>query len=106
MSRYLMNSAVLTREGTYEYHYVSADTAREWLARPYVSRLRFNATAEAMNVLLGVCPPINRTAVEMRVGDEALIIRLTFDAHMNDKRTLTPEFIAQNIELGVLTRRE
>jgi hypothetical protein len=104
MSRFLLNSAVLTREGTYEYRYVSLDEARDWLKDPFSSRLRFDATAGAIEALVGTRPPLNRTPVEMREGDEALVFRLTLDVSTVDKRNLTSEFIAKHCEVGMLTR--
>lgn len=104
MSRFLMNSCVLVTEGTYEYHHVSYDGAREWLKTPFASRIRFDPTADAIGLLFGVRPPVDRTPIEMRVGDEALIFRLTFN--VTEKRALTPEMIANNCEVGLLTRHK
>lgn len=102
-SRFLLSSAVLTRPGTYEYHLVSVDEARAWLSKPYASRLRFSVTADAIELLLGIKPPLDRTPVEMRPGDEALVARLTFDVN-REQRALTAELVAQHFELGLLTR--
>ena len=57
-SRFLLNSAVITRPGTYKYRLVSIDEAREWLQTPYVSRLRHSVTADAIEILLGTRPPL------------------------------------------------
>lgn len=106
MPRFLMNSCVLANEGTYEYHRLSTDKARAWLGQGFDSRIRYDPTADAIEMLLGVRPPVNRTPVYMNVGDEALVFRLTFKVSTYDKRAMTAEAIANNCEIGLLTRQK
>jgi hypothetical protein len=106
--RFVMNSAVLTQAGLYRYRRVSHVEAIEWLdSGPYRSLIGWPITADAMQIVLGVRPEINRRHVTFNVGDEALVFRLTF--RVSDravKSQLTPEFVAQHCEIGVLTRIE
>jgi hypothetical protein len=104
MARYLLNSAVLQSEGTYEYRLLSEGEARAWIQEPFASRLRYDATADAIRLLLGVRPPVDRTPIMMRPGDEAMVFRLTFNVNNYDKRAMRPETIVHNCEIGLLTR--
>ncbi len=107
MKKYILNSAVITSPGIYEYRLISADEARNWLTRgPFESTLGYIETAEALSQLLGHPVGVNRRMVKMDQGDEALVFRLT--CRLDDPRLkgkVGVEFISQNCEIGLLTRR-
>lgn len=106
MVRYVLNSAVLTNEGTYRYRLVTGNEAQTWLRQgPYESRVRWPATADAMKILLNVMFDVNKEPVYMKRGDEALVFRLTFSVKGTGLQ-LTAEQIAHNCEIGVLTKLE
>ncbi len=99
-----MNSAVITTEGVFRYQRLSVEEARNWMKQPFVSRVRYDATADAIGMLLGVRPHVDRTPLIMRARDQALIFRLTMSMSTFDKHNLTPGYIAHNAEIGLLTR--
>ena len=77
--KYLLNSAVITSAGLYEYRLVSRDEAAEWIrAGGWESRIGYSQTAEWIEQLAGVRPPLSREASPMGVGDEALVVRLKY----------------------------
>ena len=77
--RYLLNSAVITAEGVYEYRLVTPAEAREWLhAGGWLSRIGYPQTADHIEKLSGVRPELSREASPMEVGDEALVVRLRY----------------------------
>lgn len=127
-SFYVLNSAVITTYGTYEYRHTSPDGARHWLlSHWWESCIGYEETAKALSELIsfgGKYPlihiPVNRKTVQMTCewdygiedyrGDEALVFRLIFpQGYRPDpgkKGNLGEEFIRKNCELGILTRIE
>lgn len=138
MTRYILNSAVITSPGSYIYSLIPVELARAWLRRgPFESTVGYPETAAALERLTaqpcGVCLhssgeldrlpcpdcggtgetviriPVNRRAITMLVGDEALVFRLVLPPGTPridpaDKGKLTPEFVAANCEIGLLRK--
>jgi len=102
--RYLLNSAVITSEGVYEYRLVSPTEAREWLrAGGWVSRIGYPQTADHIEKLSGVRPELSREASPMEVGDEALVVRLRYRvADPSQKGSVA--IGSQDWEYGILRR--
>jgi hypothetical protein len=105
--KYLLNSAVITKEGIYEYRLISNDEAKKWLEEnEYESGIGYVETASAIEKLYKIPIPVSRSQVrEFNVGDEALVFRLTI--RLNDpslKGKLTPDFIIKHCEVGILRR--
>ena len=74
MTRYALNSAVLTAFGTYEYEPLNRTAAREWWeAGPVVATIGYEETCIAMERVLGIPRPrVNRRTIEMDPGDETV----------------------------------
>lgn len=111
--RYILNSAVVTAPGRYEYRLVDAAAARRWLldAPEPESAIGYAETAEAFSAALGVPIPVDRRIITMSPGDEALVLRLVFPPgtpriNLGDKGNLSPEYILRHAEMGVLRREE
>lgn len=108
--RYLLNSAVATSFGSYEYEPMTEEQAKEWLhAGPWFSTIGYPETAAALAALTGIAIPVNRKQISMQAGDEALVFRLVLPAGTPrldpaDKGRLTPEFIRKHAEIGLLTK--
>lgn len=106
--RYILNSAVITAPGYYEYRLITADEAKAWLAAcdPMpLSTMGYQETADALERLTGYKFPVNRFIIKMQAEDEALVFRLT--CRLNDpacKGKMTTDFILKNCEIGVLKR--
>ena len=104
--RYVLSSAVITFPGEYRYYLIPVGSAKRWLSRgKFISSIGYDATADAMGILLGVRPPVQRQAIKMNVGDEALVFRLKLrvrDAAI--KHNLTPDFVREHVEVGLLKR--
>lgn len=104
--KYVLNSAVITSPGTYKYQIVSPGFARVFCDDEIVqSTIGYPATAEALTVLTGIPVAVNRVQIRMEPEDTALVFRLT--CRLDDptlKGTLSPEFVRENCEIGLLTR--
>jgi hypothetical protein len=106
--RYVLNSAVVTAFGTWEYRPITLEEATVWLREGgWRSTVRYPDTADVIRKLTGVSVPLRNEVVRMKPGDEALVFRIRFeeggeriDAEMKGK--LDPEWIERNIEIGVL----
>lgn len=108
--RYLLNSAVITAPGTYRYRLITVDEAKQWVSEgEFISTIGYPETAEALRRITGVDIPVNRTAVKMEPGDEALVFRLAFKPgdprpDVAFKGQLGVEWILERCEFGLLER--
>jgi hypothetical protein len=108
--KYILNSAVITAPGRYEYRLLDVASATSWLASGgWQSTIGYAETAAALSELTGIAIPVNRTMVRLEPGDEALVFRLNFPpgARRIDPSTkgeLGRRFILQHAEIGMLTR--
>jgi hypothetical protein len=116
MTFYLMNSAVITEEGLYSYSILSpthplfisflkAGEENKW-SDEYISALGYEETAEAIFIITGIKPPVNRIQIKMKPKDEAFVFRLTLRPDPSKKGELSKEFILANCEVGWLRRIE
>lgn len=107
--RYLLNSAVITAEGTYEYKHIMPAEAITWLhEKGWESTIGYPETAMALAKIASVNIPINRKVITMQVGDEALVFRLVFPQGYRpdptQKGSMGIDFILANCEIGILRR--
>lgn len=106
--KYILNSAVITAYGTWEYRPATVDEAALWLrANEWVSTVRYKETAEVIRELTGVEIPLRDEVVMMKPGDEALVFRLRFEKGAGRvapelKGKLTPDFVKNFLEIGFL----
>ena len=105
--RYILNSAVITTAGKYEYCLISIAEAKAWIAAgPYLSTIGYQETCDALSALTGERVVCNRRQIAMQNGDEALVFRLTVrlaDPALKG-RISDPDFIRANSEIGVLRK--
>ena len=99
--RYVLNSAVLTAPGRYEYVLIRAEEAKKWLeSGAFISALGHPETAKAISSAFGVEIPVSRAHITMECGDEALIIRLKARAPTTGEVAVKLE----DLEFGILRR--
>lgn len=106
-TKYILNSAVITAPGRYEYRLLSASEAREWARGGFTSTVGYEETAVALSELLGQPVKVDRRTIQMQPGDEALVFRLAFPAGTpridpKDKGALGRAVLAGHYELGLL----
>jgi hypothetical protein len=107
VTRYILNSAVLTAPGRYSYRLVGLEEARAWAQRgDFVSAVGYPETAEILSALLGVEVPAQRVEIQMQPGDEALVFRLKVRPEPGKKGVLGQDFLLENSEFGLLVREE
>ena len=110
--RYILNSAVITAPGRYDYRLLSLPDARRWIeAGPYRSTIRYPDTAFALASLLGRDVEARNETITMQPGDEALVFRLVFPpgagrVEPGSKGRLIRAYILENCEIGLLRRVE
>ena len=107
--KYLLNSAVITGPGVYQYEYIDKQNALVWAAGTFVSAIGYEQTALALQLIIGVEVPVNRKIVNMEPGDQALVFRLVFPPGTDridpkNKGKLEDQILQGNYELGLLTR--
>jgi hypothetical protein len=102
--RYVLNSAVISRPGNYEYRLLTGLEAEVWLKRGgFTSRVGYEAAAEFLADRFSVRCPLSREPIAMQPGDEGLVVRLKYrlpDTAL--KGSLKPQ--AEDWEIGLLKR--
>lgn len=110
--KYVLNSAVITAPGRYEYRLIPLDRATQWLkAGGWQSTIGYPETAEVLADLTGVAVPVDRRIITMAPGDEALVFRLVLPPGTprlspETKGKLGLRFFREHAEMGLLTREE
>ena len=82
--KYILNSAVITAPGTYEYKRITSVEAQLWLqAGGWKSCIGYAETAEALSRIAGISVPVSRKVITMRAEDEALVFGLIIQQGYN-----------------------
>jgi hypothetical protein len=104
MTTYLLNSPVLTGFGKWVFEGpLSVEVARQVLAGGFVSAIGHPGAAQFLGKLLAIEVPVSRIAVDMRLGDRAVVFRLK--VRLPEAAVLTDEQMqALPFDLGLLTR--
>lgn len=73
----ILNTSILTTEGTYTLKSISLDEARELVAKnDILSAVGHQTTADILTELLGVSVSLNRILFTQEVGQQALVFKL------------------------------
>lgn len=73
----ILNTSILTTEGTYRLKKITLDEARKLVTRNELdSSVGHQSTADIMTSLLGVEIPVNRQVFNQEVGQQALVFKL------------------------------
>jgi hypothetical protein len=107
--KYILNSAVITAEGTYEYKHITPAEAITWIhGGEWESTIGYPETAMALAKIIRGNVPVNRKVITMQAGDEALVFRLVFPQGYrpdpSQKGSMGVDFILANCEIGMLRR--
>lgn len=101
----LLNSAVFTNPGTFQYREVTFEEAYHLLqAHEIESFVGYEQTAFLLTSLLGKVIGVNRGKAHMEVGDTAVVCRLKVRVPPEDKGGF--QLNPQDVEMGTITRLE
>ena len=104
MTRYVLNTAVISNPGMYVYRLVDHREARDWLAAgSVVSRVGYPATADFIRRALGVRLELSRDPTDMHTGDTALVVRLKYRMRDTSPKAVDSGWGDDDFELGLLT---
>ncbi|MCX8008716.1 MAG: YddF family protein [Patescibacteria group bacterium] len=74
---YVLNSPILTSFGKYEYNELTLEEAKTKLqSSEIISAIGHQSTADAISALTEVDVPMNRATVNMKSGEEAIVIKV------------------------------
>ena len=104
MTFYILNSPILTDYGLWAFEGpLLIDQVRSKLTNGFVSAIGHRASANVLSQHLNICIPAQRRQINMKPGDEALILRLK--QRLPEGKILNEgELKALDFELGLLTR--
>lgn len=102
---YILNSAVLTAFGEYEFREVTAEAVTNMLRNSdFVSAVGHQPTATILSQVLGMEIPHNRIQISMQPGDQAIVFRL--QNRLPENSHLTVQAAKELLyELGFLIRK-
>lgn len=103
-SLYLLNAAIMTGFGDWRFQGpLLVEQARQLVAHGFTSAIGHAATAQFLSKLLSVEVPVNRIAVQLNPGDQALVLRLK--GRLSEGVVYSEkEMQLIDFELGLLTR--
>ena len=100
---YILNTPILTEYGEYDFHRISIDDVKTILIDGFTSAVGHEGTASFMSRIFGIAIPLNRTAIKMQFGDEAIVFRLL--ARLPEGTILSEEDLTKvPYEIGILRR--
>ncbi|MBI2806664.1 MAG: DUF1874 domain-containing protein [Planctomycetes bacterium] len=100
---FILNTPILTAFGEWRFEPLAIDQAKAIIRLGFVSAVGHAASAQFLTLQLGVEVPVNRVAIEMQPGDQAVVLRL--QGRLPEGKVLTEdEMKALPFELGLLTR--
>ncbi|QMV15985.1 STIV orfB116 family protein [Vibrio spartinae] len=105
MAVFLLNSSVLTTFG--RYHYTGPLTVPEVknkLSHGFVSAIGHENTAKFLTQLTGISIPYQRIAIEMAIGDQAVVFDLKTRLPQEDMMSLQLENVS--FQFGLLVRED
>ena len=73
---YVLNTPILTDWGEYAFSKISLEEVKSLLQENFTSAIGHEGTASLMSRLTGIEIPVNRIAVKMANGDEAIVFRV------------------------------
>jgi hypothetical protein len=103
--RYVLNSAVISHPGNYEYTLLTGLEAEVWLKRGgFTSRVGYQAATQFLEDRFSVRCPLSREPIAMQPGDEGLVVRLKYRLPEDPafKVRLRPR--VEDWEIGLLKR--
>ena len=101
--KYLLNTPILTDFGMYTFEPATIVDAQAFIGEDIISAIGHQATADALEEILGEPIPMNRIQVKLEKGDVALVFRLK--TRLPEGKVLTAdELKALEWDLGFLTR--
>ncbi len=104
MTIYLLNTPILTSYGKWAFAGpISIEQAKKQLATGFQSAIGHAASAQFLSQLLDIEVPMNRVAVTLQAGDQAIVLRIK--TRLPEGKLLSPEEITSiPYELALLTR--
>jgi hypothetical protein len=105
MMRYVLNSAVISRPGHYEYKLLTELEADVWLKHGrFTSRVGYKIAAQFLDDRFKVHCPLSREPVAMQPGDEGLVVRLKFRLPDDQALKVPLKHQTEDWEIGLLKR--
>ncbi len=102
----ILNTPILTGEGTYKLSNITLEQAQKLInSNEFTSYIGHQATAEIISILLGTEVPMNRGQFKQEVGQKAIIFKLKSRLQEGKILTTTQEIEEIGYEFQLLERK-
>ena len=102
----ILNTPILTGEGTYKLSNITLEQAQKLInSNEFISYIGHQATAEIISILLGTEVPMNRGQFKQEVGQKAIIFKLNHRLQEGQILTTTQEIEKIGYEFQLLERK-
>jgi len=107
MTKYILNSAVITSPGLYRYTLITKKEVQKFLKEgDIINTIGYEETVELFNEMFNTNFSVNKIKIRMEKGDRGVVFRIKERIIDKEKGKVSKEFIRDKLEIGLLVKLE